>query len=248
MVNLKETIYTIPINEAYDRDEECPICYLAKKLETESIEYALGAAMMEPDYRGESNEIGYCNKHFGDLFKIPNKLSLALVLDTHLNEINKKTAIFQKLSEKAVQGKKTSLFKKSDSSESLQEISKGLNNINSGCMVCNKINKTIDRYIDVMFYMWGHDAEFKHKFLSSKGVCLPHFEMLCNYALISPNKNNALEFINILCQKQQEEFARLNEEVHKFTLKFDYRNKDMDLGSAVDSPKRAIDKIGGYTD
>ena len=48
---MKETIYTIPINEAYDENCECPLCFLYSRLEKEAVEYALGAAMMEPDYR-----------------------------------------------------------------------------------------------------------------------------------------------------------------------------------------------------
>ena len=64
-------------------------CVIEKKLEAEAVEYALGAAMMEPDYRIISNEKGYCNKHFSMMFAKPNKLSLALVLETHIDEIIK---------------------------------------------------------------------------------------------------------------------------------------------------------------
>ena len=46
---MKDRIYTIPVNEAFDKHSECPLCTLAKKLEDEAVEYAIGAAMMEPD-------------------------------------------------------------------------------------------------------------------------------------------------------------------------------------------------------
>lgn len=244
---MKETIYTIPVNEAYERDEECPICYLAKKLEKEAIEYALGAAMMEPDYRTQSNEVGYCNKHFAELIKIPNKLGLALVLETHIAEIRKKTALYEQLAEKAVSAK-SSVFKKSDKKEQLSQISKGLAQINSGCMICNKTNSTVDRYIDVLLYMWNKDDDFKKKFDDSKGVCLPHFEKLCTAAAESLPADTAAEFIRVLCKKQNAELERINDEVHRFTLKFDYRNRDMELGSAKDAPQRAAQKVGGYTE
>ena len=32
---MKEQIYTIPVNEVYDTDCECPLCELEKKLEKE---------------------------------------------------------------------------------------------------------------------------------------------------------------------------------------------------------------------
>ena len=53
---MKETIYTIPINEAYETDCECPLCELESKREAEAGEYSLGPAMMEPDFRIDSND------------------------------------------------------------------------------------------------------------------------------------------------------------------------------------------------
>ena len=54
---MKEQIYTIPVNEVYDTDCECPLCELEKKLEKETLDYTLGAAMMEPEFRMESKRI-----------------------------------------------------------------------------------------------------------------------------------------------------------------------------------------------
>ena len=61
---LKETIYTIPVTDAFNMPCECPICILEKKLEDNTIESTLGASMMEPNARMESNKKGYCKKHF----------------------------------------------------------------------------------------------------------------------------------------------------------------------------------------
>ena len=93
---MKEQIYTIPVNEVYDTDCECPLCELEKKLEKETLDYALGAAMMEPEFRIESNEKGFCNYHCSMLFGMSNKLALSLVLDTHLEEIRKKLDTLKK--------------------------------------------------------------------------------------------------------------------------------------------------------
>ena len=83
---MKETIYTIPINEAFDANTECPFCFIQDKLESDSVEYTIGA-VMAPEYRMESNKKGFCSKHFSMLYAIPNKLSLALLLDTHLTHL-----------------------------------------------------------------------------------------------------------------------------------------------------------------
>ena len=108
---MKEKIYTIPVNEAFDTDCECPLCTLSSKLEAEAVEYALGAAMMEPDYRIVSNEKGYCNNPYKMLLEKPNKLSLTLTMDTHYDEILKKITAL-KLSAVEALSEKKGLFAK----------------------------------------------------------------------------------------------------------------------------------------
>lgn len=242
---MKEQIYTIPVNEAYDTDCECPLCLLERQLEQEAIDYALGAAMMEPDYRVESNEKGYCNKHYREMFSRPNKLSLALVLDTHLEEIRKKLEKHEK-AVKSLEKSGGGLFKKSGAAEFSAKLSGELKKTEDGCMICQKINHTMERYIDVLLYMWANDDAFKAKFEKSKGVCLKHSRMLLDMAEKSLKDAQAAQFITALYKKQLAELKRIQEDIHKFTLKFDYRNKDMPWGTAQDAPIRTIEKISGY--
>ena len=108
---MKEKIYTIPVNEAFDTECECPLCVLSSRLEAEAVEYALGAAMMEPDYRIVSNEKGYCNNHYKMLLEKPNKLSLTLTMDTHYDELLKKI-ISLKESAMEMKDEKKGLFSK----------------------------------------------------------------------------------------------------------------------------------------
>ncbi len=244
---MKEKIYTIPVNEAYDLDCECPLCELEKKLEAESVEYALGAAMMEPDFRIDSNEKGYCNHHFRMMFAAQNKLPLALVLDTHLDELRKKIEKLKKTAA-SLESEKGGLFKKNGVDKAIAEISEILDKNEKSCMVCEKVNHTMERYIDVLLYMWGQDDEFKAKFDRSKGVCLKHFKMLADNCTKSLKGDKASKFIGTLINKEITELSRIQDDIHKFTLKFDYRNKDMEWGTAKDAPIRTIEKIAGYID
>jgi hypothetical protein len=82
-----ETIYTIPINEAFDHAEGCPFCRIRERLEEESLEYALGAAMMEPGVRQRLNRAGFCRTHFRALSQRKGKLALALILETRFDEL-----------------------------------------------------------------------------------------------------------------------------------------------------------------
>ena len=241
---MKEQIYTIPVNEVYDTDCACPLCELERRIEKESVEYSLGAAMMEPDFRVESNERGYCNKHYAMMFKKPNKLSLALVLDTHMIEVRKKFEDMKK-SAAALKGAKTGFFKKSDSGVVADKLAAFAKNVTDDCMVCKKVNFTMERYIDVILYMWSTRDEFREKFSRSKGFCLKHFGEVCKMVPKSLSDADAVRFIPELVEKEGALLDALQEDVHKFTLKFDYRNKDMPWGTAQDAPIRTIEALSG---
>lgn len=219
---MKETIYTIPINEAFDEDCDCPLCFIEKRLEQEAVEYELGPAMMEPDHRELSNVKGYCKRHFEMMFASPNKLPLALILDTHIGEVLK-----------AISKKGGGLFKKNRETQPEQIV--------NSCMVCEKLQSTVDRYCRVLEAMWKDETEFREKFEKSKGFCLPHFVKLSS---VSSNG----KFLAALCEKEKAVLSELNEDVHRFTLKFDYRNKDMEWGNAKDAPRRGVEKMAGYID
>jgi len=233
---MKEKIYTIPINEAIEENSECPFCVIAKKLEAEAVDYTLGAAMMEPDYRILCNEKGFCNHHSSLLFKKNNKLSLALILDSRFEELRKKFSAFEaKLDSPKKEG---GFFKKTAKQSVFSDFSA------DSCVICDKVNNTIDRYAEVFFYMWKNDKAFQERVLKSKGFCLPHFCFLSEYA--EKFLKNPKDFIKPMYKKQKEELDRIQEEIHRFTLKFDYRNKDMEWGNAKDAPLRSLEKSAGY--
>ena len=79
---MRESILTIPINEVFEPREGCPICAMRNTVEQHISEYIMGAAMMEPDVRMETNRLGFCHTHFNSLLKQNNRLSLGLMLNT----------------------------------------------------------------------------------------------------------------------------------------------------------------------
>ncbi len=56
---------------------------------------------------------------------------------------------------------------------------------------------------------------------------------------------DAVKFIPELVEKESALLDALQEDIHKFTLKFDYRNKDMPWGTAQDAPIRTIEALSG---
>ena len=103
---MKDSIYTIPLSEVLEPKDGCPICRLRNILEDRCLEYIMGAAMMEPDIRIETNREGFCFPHFERMLKAKNRLSLALMLESRLayvaeNELSipsAKGGLFKKIS------------------------------------------------------------------------------------------------------------------------------------------------------
>ena len=218
---------------------------MARNLEKEGVDYELGAAMMEPDHREETGKVGVCDSHLGMMWKKQDRLGNALVLDTYMNALRKELEKSEKEIHSSASEKK-GLFKKDNSAEAAQDLSKTLSQIQQGCMVCKKVDYTMGRYIDVMLYMWEKDEVFRDKFEKSKGLCLKHMQMVTDAIPKSLSAAKRGEFLSVLYDKQKKELERVQADIHKFTLKFDYRNAGEKWGSEIDAPKRAIEKLASY--
>jgi len=241
---LKETIYTIPINEVFDMDTECPICEFIKKEEKNRIEYALGASMMEPDERIRSNEKGYCQRHTQMMYRHGNKLSHALVLETRLDYLTSSVDAFINSTKKSGKGGFLSKKKPSDLLETKAFMS--LKDTSHSCVVCERLDTVFNRFINNLFHMYKADDVFKDKFYSTKGFCISHFELLCEKATEFLSYDECREFIVKLCSFEKENLERIMADVNWFTKKFDYRYKNEDWKNSKDAVPRGCLKISGY--
>lgn len=264
---MKEQIYTIPVTDAFREDCECPVCVLEKKLEEQYIEYFLGPSLMEPDCRVETNDKGFCKKHFEQLYnRQENRLGLGLIVDTHLQHHNKR---FKKLFGKDFSmdsGEKTNSTRKESTASFVKNLSlklkakktnddkfvetiiEQLKNLENQCMICSKMDYTMGRYLDVIFYLWSKEKEFRNLFNSKKGFCLVHFRQLLEGSIKYLGNNDRPIFIENLLKMQLKNMERIQHEVNWFTEKFDYRNKDAPWGNSKDALPRSIQKISGYCD
>lgn len=234
-----ESIYTIPLTEALDKDCDCLFCYLEEKLEREQIEYALGAAMMEPDFRILSNEKGYCRHHIGMMARAKKALPLALVLDTRCDEVLKK------IKESDVFSKRSGLFKKEKSAH--ETLKKAANDLISSCLVCERIEKTMDKFMNTFWYLYGKEPEFKNRFLSGKGVCLSHFAKLLN-ALDNVSGTKRESYAKELYDLEIEVLEKEKREVNGFCKQFDYRNINTEWEVARDAHLNCAARLSGRFD
>ena len=91
---MRQDICTIPVSEIFEVNDGCPICRMRETVEKRIVDYIMGAAMMEPDVRIETNKLGFCERHFDMMLNTRGRLQLALILESHIDEIGKK--IFDK--------------------------------------------------------------------------------------------------------------------------------------------------------
>lgn len=220
---MRESILTIPISEVFEPKCGCPLCRMRDMLETRTVEYIMGAAMMEPDVRLETNRLGFCREHFTMMLGQKNRLSLALMLQTHLDEV------------------KTSVFAKKKLFEPKLAKKKKLSEVNSTCFVCSKVEWGLERLLHTLFDMMEHE-DFRALFLAQEFLCLPHYEMLVS-AAPAYLKKEKIDGFYADCEKLAKGYAEvLYTDVSKYCSMYDYRNagKDADWGNSRDSIERAI--------
>ena len=92
---MKEQIYTIPVNTAFEKSRDdkscgCPFCTMQETLQKNELDLITGASMMEPDIRIKTNEQGFCRKHYDMMLLMKNRLGIALMLESHLDEVRGK--------------------------------------------------------------------------------------------------------------------------------------------------------------
>ncbi len=232
---LKEKLYTIPVNEAFDADTECPICHMKKTLEESAIEFTMGPSYMEDDVRAETDKIGFCSHHVSKLYENQNRLGLALMLKTHMD---KTIADLEKLSTKS--GKSTSSFlkKKSD----ITPVKAYVNHLDESCYICDKINNSFNRYILTLFTLYNTEEAFRDKFKHSKGFCTTHYGLLFEEASNYLSSTTLEDFRKILTTLYLDNLKRVKGDLEWFIDKFDYRYVNEPWKNAKDALIRTLVK------
>ncbi len=214
------SLYTIPVHEIFAPKEGCPYCRLHQVLEDRCIDYILGAAMMEPDIRQETNRLGFCGDHLQQMMERSNKkLPLALLLSTRLEVLQKE------LSAKG-------MFGSAKKAEKLQKATQS-------CYICNRIDDAFDKIMENSLVLFARDREFRQLFEEQETICLPHYQQLMTVKERLPKKERelAVQAATKLCQSYLDS---LTADMVHFTKMFDYRNAGGDWGTAKDAPERAL--------
>lgn len=237
---MKEKLYTIPVNDAVNANDECPICNAEQSLENDAIEYAIGpgASYMESDIREMTDKAGFCRRHFNMMYKYGNSLGNALILTSHVHKVSEDI----KKEMKNYRGAKGGLFSKGGSSN----VEEYINSLTGKCFVCDYYRDTYKRYIATFFHLYENDTEFREKIKNGKGFCLPHMGELLHEAPGYLKGKLLDDFTADLFEIQGRNLDRIEEDISWFVEKFKYENQDKDWKESKDAIPRTIQKLTGY--
>jgi len=206
------------------------------KLEQDAIHFIMGPAYMENDVRTDTNRLGFCSAHLAAMYANKNRLGLALMLHTYMQQLNKDISAI-------IKNKQPSPLFGKDSSGPLAKSHAHLAKAGKTCYVCNKVEDTFARYIDTFLYLWGKGGDDAKLITSQKGYCLPHFTQLVA-AADNMGRGKREKFIEEIVLPQLKCMQELEGDLEWFTLKFDYRYADEPWKNSKDALPRALGILG----
>lgn len=215
---MRSDICSIPVEEVFEPKEGCPVCRMRNMLENRMAEYITGAAMMEPEVRKVTNEKGFCLRHYKMILSRKNRLSVALMLESHLKEMEKKIK---------------SPVAKAETSR---------------CFVCDEVERNMTALISNTLKKYESNMEFRHLFEKQETLCLPHFYELCSAADKKMGRRFRGEFKSAAKELTLRSIESLHGDVKHFCDMFDYRNngENADWGNSRDSLERAVLFLTSY--
>ena len=224
-----EQIYTIPVNEAFEASAAdaacgCAFCALYRKLEENELDLILGASMMEPDVRIQTNKEGFCKTHYDMMFVRKNRLGMALTLESHLDELRGEIAD-NPITALAGAGKRAQ---------------KRIGDLEGSCYVCRRIEFNFGHMIETAVMLWEKDPEFRVKLRAQPMFCLPHYRRLLAVADKRMRKKELAEFAAAAAKVTETYFDTLRNDVSWFCKKFDYRYDEEPWYNSRDAVERAM--------
>ncbi len=224
---MRDDICTIPVSEVFEEVDGCPICRMRDTVEKRILEYILGDAMMEPDVRIETNKIGFCEYHYNQMLSGRGRLQLALMLQTHIDEINNKVFTNNPLASVSKKGEKAA-------------------KISDSCFVCDKIEYGISRMIDTIYRTYENEGDFRRLFDNQDCFCLPHFERLISGIDKKKMKRYGSEMAKSLTRITKAYSKTLYDNISEYCKIYDYRsNKQEKSKDALEAVEKTVAFLNG---
>jgi len=183
---------------------------------------------MEPDIRIQTNEKGFCAAHYRALFSAQKRLPLALMLESHLAEIEKKC--------------RTPKISLKDKTAAAAE---NWASFSGRCYVCDRTEFHLGKMFETACLLWEQDGEFRRKFSAQESFCLPCYTRLLQTASAFISKKKRGDFLEQAQEVELKKIAALKEDISWFCKKFDYRYADEPWKDSRDAVERTLRVLRG---
>ena len=226
---MKPNITTIPITDIFSETDGCPICRMRRMLEEQYVEYITGDAMMSPDVRIATNRVGFCHRHLSMMINSGPRLSNALTLQTHIDEVRQK------------------VFPKKDGEQASKKMLDGIRELKKTCYVCDRVEHDIIHLLSTVYVQYGCDEDFRKQYRAQDFLCLDHYALIMSdvnkKAMDKRTLTRFFEDTNALSKGYMD---TLYDDVTHFTTMYDYRNRGGDYKNSKDSIERAVSFLTSY--
>lgn len=216
---MREDICSIPVHDVFLPKDGCPFCRMRDMLEDRMATYITGAAMMEPDVRVETNHKGFCEEHFNQILARGSKLSVALILESLLHEIDEQ--VFP------------------EGRNSAKKAAQAVEQREHSCFICENIDKNMQHLVENTLKLWQTDPEFRDLYAAQPHICLTHYGMAMQASQKLPKKEQPI-FEAETVRLTRNYLNEVADDVTHFCRMFDYRNAGGDWGNSKDAVERAI--------
>ena len=217
---MREDICSIPISEIFEPKDGCPFCRMRDMLEDRMATYITGAAMMEPDVRVETNRLGFCHQHFEQILQRGSRLSVALILESLLDEAGKDIL-------------------PEDDKLAPKKILAAADRRAHSCFVCENVEKNMQHLSATVIKLWQSEPEFRTLYSEQTHICLPHYSFILAAAQKMPRKNFQ-PFAAETKRLAKNYLDTVKADTTHFCRMFDYRNAGSDWGNSRDAIECAI--------
>jgi hypothetical protein len=186
------------------------------------------------------------------LYALDNRLGHALMLESHVAETRERLAKACKGIRSAAKGAASGSLldrltgKTPSPAKAMEDAVAALTELTGTCIVCDSIDDNMGRYLHTFFHLYQNDTEFRKKFETCKGMCIPHAAELLRLAASELPGKALPDFANTVCNLLTENFDRIQEDVSWFCRKFDYRYYDEPWKNSRDAVERTVNKLRGW--
>lgn len=214
-----ESIHKIPVNESFSENCGCPICRLKSKYDEKAVWFLYEEGIMNPETRIETNRKGFCKEHLDLLAKEKQSLSLALMLETRLEVLQKE-------------------LKGNSSKGTIKTIEKE----SSKCYICEYTNKALDEIAGLVSQMYKEE-EFRKKFKEQEFFCLPHTALLLSKNELKGSLSS--EYIKDILAINEKFTENIRKNLKSYAESFDYKSARGSGDSVKDASRKAIEFMSG---